>query len=204
MEYLDTAREIPTPGDLCPQIAAIHRDSVSPEERFGFPVPSYLGKFPQPIEWEEKWAVIFARMLDSLCKFECEAHGPWLLNLPAFRTLVDQTVPRLLNPLQCDGRSIKPCLVHGNLSINNAAFNAATGDLVLFSPSAIYAHNEYELGMWRRKNATLSWPYFREYQLHMPPSEPAEQWDDRITLYSIQFNLAHVLATPDTPDVRRQ
>ncbi|RFU30533.1 hypothetical protein B7463_g5840, partial [Scytalidium lignicola] len=205
LEYVDTTKVVPAPRDLCPRIAAIHLASVSPvENQFGFPVSSYLAEFPQPVKWERKWTVFFARLLESLCEFECQAHGPWLKNHPGFRTLMDQTVCNLLDPLERDGRSIRPCLVHGNLSIDNAAFNAATGDLVLFSPAALYAHNEYELGMWRRKNATLSWSYFREYQMHISPSEPVYQWDDRIRLYSIQFNLAHVLVTPGTTDVQKQ
>jgi protein-ribulosamine 3-kinase len=99
MEYVDTVSEILILKDFCPQITAIHRDSVSPERRFGFPVPSYLRKFPQPVKWEEKWAVIFARMLESLSQFEGKVHGPWLTSLPAFCTLVADTVPRLLNQL---------------------------------------------------------------------------------------------------------
>ena len=205
MEFVVMSKTLPCAQDLCARIAAIHRGSVSPEEGcFGFPTPSYLGGFSLPTQWERSWATLFARMLQRLCEFESELHGPWLKDEDSFRTLLSQTVPHLLSPLQRGDRPIKPCLVHGNLSADHIGVNMATGEPVVFSPSPLYAHNEYELGMWRRKIGMFTRSYFQEYQKHIPPSDPVEQWDDRIRLYSIHFNLAYVLSTPRVPDVQRQ
>ena len=75
---------------------------------------------------------------------------------------------------------------------------------VVFDSSALYAHNEYELGMWRRKIIKFGEPYFSQYLRHFRPSEPVEQWDDRIRLYSIKFNLAHMIGWPGAPVVEER
>ncbi|KAG7147265.1 Protein-ribulosamine 3-kinase like protein [Verticillium longisporum] len=94
--------------------------------------------------------------------------------------------PALLDPLQSHGRILKPCLVHGDLWEENAGVNIDTQQPVVFDLSCMYAHNEYDLGMWRREVIRFGQPYFRQYLMRMPPSEPASQWDDRNRLYSIK------------------
>jgi len=58
--------------------------------------------------------------------------------------------------------------------------------------------------MWRREIIKFGQPYFSRYLRHFRPSEPVEQWDDRIRLYSIKFNLAHMIGWPGAPVVRGQ
>jgi protein-ribulosamine 3-kinase len=58
--------------------------------------------------------------------------------------------------------------------------------------------------MWRREIIKFGQPYFSQYLRHFRPSEPVEQWDDRIRLYSIKFNLAHMIGWPGAPVVRGQ
>ncbi|TLD12169.1 uncharacterized protein PgNI_03546 [Pyricularia grisea] len=69
---------------------------------------------------------------------------------------------------EADGQGLKPCLANGDL----------------FDAFCLYAHNEYDLGMWIRELAGFSKPYFDQYMKQMPRSEPVEQWDDRNRLYS--------------------
>lgn len=96
-----------------------------------------------------------------------ERNGEW----PEFQTVCDlvleKVVPRLLEPLQSEGRSIKPCLAHGNLWNENTATDMDTGEPFVFDASSMYgielssiikelsilpsahqyqAHNEYEIG----------------------------------------------------------
>ncbi|KAL8657877.1 MAG: hypothetical protein Q9226_001474 [Calogaya cf. arnoldii] len=96
-------------------------------------------------------------------------------------------------PDTANGRVLKPSLVHGDLWEENAAINLSTGEPVVFDASAFYAHNEYELGTWRRETIKFSRSHFNQYRRNIPPSEPIEQWDDRIKLYSLKFNLAHMI-----------
>ena len=197
MEFVPIDHTLPSPAQLCARIAEMHRTSVSPNGMFGFPVPTYLGQFSQPPEWDSNWAAMFGRMLDRLVQFSSEVL--WDDRCRAeFKRLVRNTVPRILGPLQSDGRSLKPCLVHGDLAIGNIGVNMQTGRPVVFSPSGLYAHNEYELGSWCRRTGAFSWAYFREYQKHFPPSDPVEQWDDRLRLYGIKSSLSHILLTPNT------
>ncbi|KIX09814.1 uncharacterized protein Z518_00895 [Rhinocladiella mackenziei CBS 650.93] len=206
MDFVPIDHTLPTPTDLCVKIAAVHRHSISPKEgAFGFPILSYHGPFSQLVEWDSDWSRFFARMLSHLFDTVTKLHGPWDDHCQAdFRRLIDHTVPHLLGPLQSNGRTLKPCLVHGNLSASTMGVNLETGEPILFSPSPFYAHNEYDLGGWRRKTGSLSWPYFREYRKYFPPSEPSEEWDDRLQLYSVKFNLMDLLITPEAVDIRRQ
>ena len=205
MDYVGVTKTLPEAPVLCSYIATIHK-SVSPEPgHFGFATPSYLGTFSIPTQWERSWATFFKNMLQRLAEAHSESwHMPQLKNDPSFEILLSKTVPALLEPLQAGGRSIEPCLVHGNLSEKRIGINMVTGEPFLFGFSSLYAHNEFELGMWRRGAGRLSRGYLDEYKKHFPPSEPNEQWDDRIRLYSIYFNLAYVLEDPGTQDVQDQ
>ena len=118
--------------------------------------------------------------------------------------LIQHVLPCLLNPLQTNGQSIKPCLVHGNLNVENVPTNLATGSPILFDGAALYAHHEYELGMWRRATVNFDDKYFRQYFKHYPPSQPIEHWEDRVCLYSLKFNLAYMVSCPGSEAVRNQ
>ena len=56
--------------------------------------------------------------------------------------LFEKVIPRLLRPLETDGNSITPVLVHGDLWCGNAAVDRETDAPLIFDPSSFYAHNE--------------------------------------------------------------
>jgi len=56
--------------------------------------------------------------------------------------LFDKVIPRLLRPLETNGRTVKPCLVHGDLWYGNAGVNAGTNASLVFDACCFYAHNE--------------------------------------------------------------
>ncbi|GKT50168.1 protein-ribulosamine 3-kinase, chloroplastic [Colletotrichum spaethianum] len=205
MDFVSIDHILPDPTILCVKLAAMHRDSVSPRNsQFGLPVVSCHGPFRQPVDWDESWANLFARLLNRLFDFETSLHGPWNEQCQGdFNRLIDHTIPRLLGALQSNGRVIKPCLVHGNLSASTMALNMDNEEPILLGPRILYAHNEYELGGWCRKTGTLPWSFFREYRQHFPPSEPVEEWDDRLRLYSISFNILDLIIS-EAADIRIQ
>lgn len=82
--------------------------------------------------------------------------------------------------------------------------NLETGEPMIFDAAAFYAHNEYELGIWRREMVRFGNPYFEEYLRNFPPSEPVEQFDDRNALYVLKFDLDYSLHRPGLPLVREQ
>ena len=206
MHYVVVNKTLPTASDLCSYITTIHK-RVLPGH-FGFPTPSYLGTFSIPTEWERSWATSFGKILRRLAEVHSERHESWhmpqLKDDLSFQNLLSKTVPYLLGPLQADGRSIEPCLVHGYLSEDRIGVNVANGNPFVFGSSSLYAHNEFELGMWQRKVGGLPDRYINEYTKNFPPSEPHEQCGDRIRLYSIYFNLAYVLDVPGNQDVQKQ
>jgi len=190
MEFLDIVVELPDPGTFCHLVSQLHKGK-SPTNRFGFHVPTCHGKIPQPNTWDSSWSHYFTGLVKVFHKWDVETNGTWPEYELAFETLVSTVIPRLLEPLQADGRDIKPTLVHGDLWEENVGINTETGEPIIYDPAVFYAHHEYELGMWRREIIAFDQAYVKQYLLRNPPSEPAEQWDDRNRLYSIKFNISH-------------
>lgn len=56
--------------------------------------------------------------------------------------LFDKVIPRLLRPLESEGRSVKPSLVHGDLWYANSGIDMATYESLVFDACSFYAHNE--------------------------------------------------------------
>jgi protein-ribulosamine 3-kinase len=125
--------------------------------------------------WDDSWSLVYQKQLGYMVKQDEEQNGPW----PEFKVLceitIENVIPRLLEALQSDGRSIKPCLVHGDLWDENTATDMRTGEPFIFDPGSMYAHNEYETGNWRAVRHRLSnKSYVRNYKRHFPASEPGE------------------------------
>ncbi|KAL9093908.1 MAG: hypothetical protein Q9165_003831 [Trypethelium subeluteriae] len=110
---------------------------------------------------------------------------------------LEKVVPRLLLPLQSEGRQLKPCLIHGDCWDGNTAMDANTGDAFVFDVCSFYGHNEYDTGNWRAPRHRLSnKAYIRNYKMHFPVSEPVEDWDARNLLYSLCFNIGNTIYIP--------
>jgi len=177
----------PDPGQFVTQIAELHRNGISPNGLFGFPVQTVLGRLKRTTTWERSWAKSFTHQLKDVIGYDNETNGPWPKYDAACKQLIDVVIPRLLGVLQSDGREITPTLIHGNLWEQNVGIDMDTGGTIVFDTGCTYAHNEMEFGTWR-----CSWAfhfnspiYMRLYQRHFEPSDPAEEWDDRNRLYSI-------------------
>lgn len=201
-DFVDMDHNLPDPSIFCAQLAQLHRTSISPTGHFGFHVPNCHGMIPQTVDWDPSWASFFARLLQSFFRRELATNGPWPAYEAKFAEVLTEVVPQLLEPLQSEGRVLKPCLVHGDLWDENTATNRATGEPVVFDASCLYAHNEYELATWSRRGARFGPMYFEQYLGYVRKSEPVEQWDDRIRLYSLKFLMAHMIGWPGAPLVR--
>lgn len=86
----------------------------------------------------------------------------------------------------------------------NTTTNLKTGEPMVFDAAASYAHNEYELAIWRREMVKFKKPYFDQYFLNYPKSKPVEQFEDRAALYVLKFDLDYCLHRPGLPLVREQ
>lgn len=177
----------PNLKDFIGKVVQMHSMGRSPTGMFGFHVPTACGVIERTVKWEKSWAKCFANLLQGVIKHDNETNGYWVELAVASLQVVEVVIPRLLGALQSQGRSIKPALIHGDLWEDNVGISLKTYDAVIFDPGSIYAHNEMEFGTWRCSwaNHFRSPQYLQEYKRHIPPSEPADEWDDRNRLYSL-------------------
>lgn len=215
-EFREIGQQPPDPTKLTLRLAELHKNSISPEGKFGFHVTTCHGNLPQYVGWEENWTVMFSRILSRAMDIDEKKFGRWPEFTAVRQLLFDHVIPCLLNPLQSNERTIKPCLIHGDIWDENCADDMGTGEPFAFDAGSLYAHNEYEIGYWRPPRHRLSnRMYIRAYKKHFPVSEPsklsdtlfesimaltvpAEDWDARNLLYSIRFNISCSVLIPSS------
>jgi len=141
-QFKDMTDEMPDPDQFTARLAALHQNSESPNGQFGFHITTYSGNLPQINDWETSWETYFTKSMRLAFELEFEAKGPD----PEFDTLVpvlfEKVIPRLLRPLESEGRSVKPSLVHGDLWYANSGIDVDTGESLVFDACSFYAHNE--------------------------------------------------------------
>lgn len=168
----------------------MHKNSNSPTGIFGFGMQTFDGARLQSVSWDPSWTSFFSKLLAEAYRQEKEMNGVWQEMELVFSRVQSHLIPRLVGALESDGRSTRPCLIHGDLWDGNVATDAETGDPVIFDCGAYYAHNEMELGIWRAGRHELKAEVFRhEYLRNVEASEPKEECDDRNGLYSTKTNL---------------
>ena len=173
-EFREVGEQPPDPVKFTARLADLHRRSISPTGKFGFHITTCHAKITQATNrWEDSWELLYREQLAHQIRLDKEKHGVWPEFQHLCRLTLERVVPRLLGPLQSEGRTIKPCLVHGDLWDENAATDMNTGEPFVFDAGAMYAHNEYELGNWRAPRHRLSnKTYIRNYKRNYPVSEP--------------------------------
>lgn len=203
-EYRDMSGDMPQPHEMGLWLASLHQGSTSPNGKFGFHIPTYTGHLPQTNDWEESWEVFFAKNMRQALDCEIQAKG----FDPEFESLVpvlfNVVIPRLLRPLESDGRTVKPCLVHGDLWYGNSGIDTRTKRPLIFDACSFYAHNECmfrvpqtgavsnviylpldEFGQWRPVCNRFGLEYLKAYHAHCMVSEPIEDYDGRLDLYKL-------------------
>jgi len=195
--FRDVGEQPADPVKLAAGLADMHQRSVSPTGKFGFHFSTCHARIAQAVDtWEDSWCTLYGRHLGHVM----ELAKP-ILNWPEFDVVCDLTlqkvVPRLLLPLQAEGRVLKPCLIHGDCWDGNTAMDAKTGEAFVFDVCSFYGHNEYDTGNWRAPRHRLSSKaYIRAYKRNFPVSEPVEDWDARNLLYSLTFNIGNTIYIP--------
>lgn len=188
-EFVEMTEESPPldSSTFCARLATLHRKGKSPNGMFGFHVTTCNGWIPQLNKWDASWMTFFRNGFIHLLELD-RRNNPAAPNFPEEyqEKFLDIVIPRLLLPLETDGNSIEPCLVHGDLWFGNTATSAEGNNRpMIFDPAAFYAHNEYELGNWRPNRNRFTQMHFREYQNRFQKSEPEDEFDDRNRLYSM-------------------
>ncbi|OTA55631.1 hypothetical protein K449DRAFT_468794 [Hypoxylon sp. EC38] len=203
-EFREILNDMPDPHKFAAKLAELHQKSESPTGKFGFHLSTSSGNLPQWTEWDDSWETIFTKNLRMALDFEIKAKGydaEFDILIPA---IFDRVIPRLLRPLESDGRSVKPSLVHGDLWYANSGVDMDTDNPLFFDACCFYAHNEYEFGQWRPICNRFGAEYIKAYHDYVKISAPEEDYDGRLDLYKLRFN-THVSALfPQNPTLRDQ
>jgi len=196
-DYIHIDHRRPDPVKLAERIVDLHRRSMSPTGRFGFHVTPYDGKLPLNIEWDSSWVSFYTKLLSGVYRLDTEVNGRWKQLDEAMALTLETVIPRLLGPLEQDGRSVKPCLIHGDLWENNIGTEVVTDEIYIFDSCAYYAHHEMAVGMWRVDHHRMTAKEYREeYFKQYPPDEPVDEFDDRNRLYSLKERLMYSAHDP--------
>ena len=126
------------------KVAELHTTGVSPNGKYGFSVPTFMGQMPQYTAWTDSWEEFFTMSIQQLMAIIEKSQGPDMELKTLLGQMISKVIPRLLRPLETGGRQIKPCLVHGDLYSGNVSVDAATGGPILYDATCLYAHNECE------------------------------------------------------------
>ncbi|KAF2247414.1 hypothetical protein BU26DRAFT_532061 [Trematosphaeria pertusa] len=159
---------LPSAADFAREVAKLHKESSSPNNMFGFHINTYNGTLEQDNTWTTSWEEGTSEELKELSG-----------------ALLEKVIPRLLRPLETQGRTVRPSLLHGDLWIGNVATDKATTQPIIFDSSAYYGHNEYELSPLRPINSQWSRDCLEEYHKNIPKDAPVEDWGSRNALYAL-------------------
>ena len=204
-DFHDMTDGLPDKAQFTANLAALHLGSASPDGKFGFHITTYMGPLPQDNTWTDTWEEFYKRGMRRMLDLEAEAQGPCEelegLAVPLF----EKVIPRLLRPLETNGNSIKPVLIHGDLWYGNCLTDSATNNPIIFDACSFWAHNECscfplhliapferswltnldEIGTWRALRYRFGKEYIKAYHNHIPISPPEEDHDDRNALYAM-------------------
>ncbi|OAX83368.1 hypothetical protein ACJ72_02279 [Emergomyces africanus] len=205
-DYIPLTQAMPNAAKLAKLVADLHKNSTSPTGKFGFYLPTFDGWLPQDVgHWDDSWTSCFTRLLKGLWELDARMNGHWDELDSAMEVILAKVVPRLIGILEQDGRTVKPCLIHGDLWETNIGTNIKTGEIYIFDAAAYYAHNEMEIGIWRVDHHEMKVKIYRqEYVKHFKKSEPVEEWDDRLKLYGVKTKLMYSSGVPGGSNIRQQ
>ena len=153
--------------NLAQKLAKLHNTPAPVPEgfdrpMFGFPVTTCCGDTPQPNAWESSWADFFAKnRLLAILEIGERNNGKDAELRTVVEMTASNTIPRLLGDKHLGygtdghGQGVIPVVCHGDLWSGNhgSASFLGRGNLgqeeVVFDPSAVYGHSEYELGIMK-------------------------------------------------------
>ncbi|KAK7226586.1 hypothetical protein V2G26_014589 [Clonostachys chloroleuca] len=184
--FHELAKGRPDAHRLGQAVAKLHTRSISrnPTGKWGFHMTTYNGPLAQDNTWAETWEEFWIRGMKKLFEFEEEARGPSEELRQLIKPYLEKVCPRLLRPLESNGRHITPVLIHGDLWVGNTAVQAETEEPLLFDSAALWGHNEYELSYMRPGADDWSREYVEAYHRLIPKSEPQDDWEARNALYA--------------------
>ncbi|CAI4213379.1 unnamed protein product [Parascedosporium putredinis] len=190
-QFVEMYDDLPSPREWAAAVSTLHLNSMgkSPNGQFGFHVPTHLANVPVDNTWKSSWQALWAQQMKSLFAQDEKIHGPDG-ELRALRAdYFDKAIPRYLGPLESDGRSIQPTLIHSDLWPGNIKPMTSSDELCMFDACAYWGHNEADLGICRNPRYKLGPPCIHEYFKRVPISEPSADFDGRNAVYAMKFHV---------------
>ncbi|KAK4121755.1 hypothetical protein N657DRAFT_665056 [Parathielavia appendiculata] len=193
--------DIPRSESYMSAVAALHSRSMG---KFGFPVNTRFGNLEQDNTWTASWEEYWTRQMKGFLEREDAAHnGEPHEELERLRPLfLNKVLPRYLRPLESNGRSVTPCLIHADLWLGNVKYMNDGETVCMYDACAMWGHNEVDLGVFRNPRYPLGKPYLKEYWKHVPISEPEEDVDSRNTLYMLRCQILLSILHPHDHKLR--
>ena len=145
-EFHEMTDGIPDVSNFPAMLAKLHKNGVSPTGKFGFPVTTYQGRLPQDTSECDTWEECFSRGIRRFFELEEESQGYDEEMAELRKGIMEKVIPRLLRPLEVEGRKVIPRLVHGDLWDGNTSVDVATDLPIIFDACSSYAHHECEIG----------------------------------------------------------
>lgn len=192
-DFLDLRASGHQPGSgqsLASKLAKLHTTPAPVPEgfdkpMFGFPVATCCGATEQDNSWKDSWAEFYAdNRLRAIGRAAVKAYGKDGEFEKTLENVAGNVVPRLIGNV----KDITPVTIHGDLWSGNHGQGVIAGqgevEEVVYDPSAVYGHSEYELGIMRMFGGFGS-GFWREYEKLVPKAEPKEEWEDRVALYEL-------------------
>ena len=142
--FVEMEDDLPDVELLMESLAELHHKGLSPNGKYGFPVPTLQGTIPQYTEWCDSWETFFTRSVKIVIDNEARSQGLDSEMQELSKAILEKVVPRLLRPLETGGRTIQPRLVHGDIWDGNVSTDTSTDQPVAFDATCIYGHNESE------------------------------------------------------------
>lgn len=137
-------KKLPCASSWAAAVSDLHLNSMgrSLTGKFGFLTTTDLADVPVDNSWTASWEGFWTQQMKSLFNQEERVNGHDK-KVSVLRTAyLEKVIPRYLRPLEADGRSITPCLIHSDLWPGNIKPRADTDELCMFDACAYWGHNE--------------------------------------------------------------
>jgi protein-ribulosamine 3-kinase len=152
--YVEFEGGLPDKTEFTARLVEMHRRGVSTKGEFGFPIVTYGGRNPHWFPVTKSWEETFSRGLERTFEMEEDTHGADEDMRRLRDGIMSRVIPRLLRPLETEGREVIPTLVHGDIWDGNIAVDKRTGNPVIFDATPLYAHHECECSVHRMIDAS--------------------------------------------------
>lgn len=226
-DFVDMVEDVvPPPDKYMAPVLALHSRTMgkSPTGKFGLHAGTAYGDILQNNTWEFSWESFWTRVMKEAFDTEERICGPHDERLRRLKTAwFDMVLPRYLRPLESDGRSVTPCLVHADLWPANCRYKSNTDTVCVYDANAFWGHNEgtqrptppeekqtefadvqlsVDLGLFRNPRYQLGEPYLTEYWKHIPISEPREDAEGRNNVYMVRIQVLLSALFPQDESLR--